>query len=91
MKQCRKKFKQKVQSSTGKQTESSGYDTEIECDAGGNDKLTSSGHLQRCSMADTQKKRLGSGIYPSILSWPTLMGPYKLWIAIVTALDTIWC
>ena len=29
---------------------------------------TSSGHLRRCSMADTQIKSLSSGIYPSILS-----------------------
>ena len=29
---------------------------------------TSSGHLRRCSMADTQKRTLSSGIYPSILS-----------------------
>eukprot|EP00984_Skeletonema_dohrnii_P020541 scaffold10020_cov153-Skeletonema_dohrnii-CCMP3373.AAC.2 len=27
----------------------------------------------------------------SILSWPTIMGHYKLWIVILEALDTIWC
>ena len=52
---------------------------------------TSSGHLRGCSMADTHIKSLSSGIYPSILSLPIIMGRYKQWIDIVTAIDTIWC
>eukprot|EP00985_Skeletonema_marinoi_P007096 scaffold3110_cov114-Skeletonema_marinoi.AAC.1 len=52
---------------------------------------TSSGHLRRCSMADIHLKSLSSDIYPSILSQPIIMDPWKLWIASFTALDTIWC
>ena len=50
---------------------------------------TSSGHLRGCSMADTHIKSLSSGIYPSMLSLPIIMGRYKLLIATFTALDTI--
>eukprot|EP00984_Skeletonema_dohrnii_P021946 scaffold11070_cov164-Skeletonema_dohrnii-CCMP3373.AAC.5 len=48
----------------------------------------SSGHLRRCSDADTSNKRLSRDEDASILSWPTIMGHYKLLIAIFTALDT---
>eukprot|EP00985_Skeletonema_marinoi_P015697 scaffold8178_cov94-Skeletonema_marinoi.AAC.1 len=53
--------------------------------------LTSSGHLRRCSTVDTHIKSLSSGMFPSLLSLPTIMGHYKLRIAPCTALDTIWC
>eukprot|EP00985_Skeletonema_marinoi_P029442 scaffold27871_cov172-Skeletonema_marinoi.AAC.2 len=46
---------------------------------------TSSGHLRRCSDADTTNQCLSSGIYPSILSWQTIMGHQKLLSAICTA------
>eukprot|EP00985_Skeletonema_marinoi_P020796 scaffold12430_cov137-Skeletonema_marinoi.AAC.28 len=39
---------------------------------------TSSGHLRRCSMADTHIKNLSSGIYPSnasLRSTPIIMPP----------------
>jgi len=52
---------------------------------------TSSGHVRGCSMADTHIKSLSSGIHPSILSQPIIMGHYKLLIATFTALDMIWC
>eukprot|EP00984_Skeletonema_dohrnii_P017832 scaffold8191_cov87-Skeletonema_dohrnii-CCMP3373.AAC.1 len=45
----------------------------------------SSGHLQRCSDADMSNKCLSRCKDASILSWPTVMGHYELWIAIVTA------
>eukprot|EP00985_Skeletonema_marinoi_P016599 scaffold8949_cov126-Skeletonema_marinoi.AAC.16 len=35
---------------------------------------TLSGHLRGCSMADTHIKSLTSGIYPSILSYPSTLG-----------------
>eukprot|EP00984_Skeletonema_dohrnii_P025122 scaffold14239_cov89-Skeletonema_dohrnii-CCMP3373.AAC.1 len=44
----------------------------------------SSGHLQRCSDADMSNKCLSRCKDASILSWPTIMGHYELWIAIVT-------
>eukprot|EP00985_Skeletonema_marinoi_P001346 scaffold536_cov137-Skeletonema_marinoi.AAC.4 len=52
---------------------------------------TSSGHVRRCSVADTHIKSLSIGIYPSILSLPIIMGRYKLFIAPFIAFDTIWC
>eukprot|EP00984_Skeletonema_dohrnii_P015680 scaffold6821_cov81-Skeletonema_dohrnii-CCMP3373.AAC.2 len=36
-------------------------------------------------------KSLRSGTYPSIPSWPTIMGHWTLWIASFAALDMIWC
>eukprot|EP00984_Skeletonema_dohrnii_P033578 scaffold30575_cov136-Skeletonema_dohrnii-CCMP3373.AAC.2 len=36
--------------------------------------MSSSGHLRRCSDADTTKKSLSRDKYLSILSWPTIMG-----------------
>eukprot|EP00975_Prorocentrum_lima_P060124 12608413-Prorocentrum_lima.AAC.1 len=45
----------------------------------------SSGHLRRCSDADTTKKSLRRDGDASILSWPTRMGPSKLLIDILTA------
>eukprot|EP00985_Skeletonema_marinoi_P024836 scaffold17654_cov161-Skeletonema_marinoi.AAC.1 len=50
---------------------------------------TSSGHLRGCSMADIHIKSMSSGIYPSVLSQPFIMGRYKLFIRPVTALETI--
>eukprot|EP00985_Skeletonema_marinoi_P021992 scaffold13771_cov89-Skeletonema_marinoi.AAC.1 len=41
----------------------------------------SSGHLRRCSDADTSNKYLSRVKDASILSWPTIMGHYKLLIA----------
>eukprot|EP00985_Skeletonema_marinoi_P001347 scaffold536_cov137-Skeletonema_marinoi.AAC.5 len=52
---------------------------------------TSSAHLWGCSMADTHIKSLSSGIYPTILSLPIIMGRYKQWIDILKAIDTMWC
>eukprot|EP00984_Skeletonema_dohrnii_P021420 scaffold10696_cov79-Skeletonema_dohrnii-CCMP3373.AAC.1 len=52
--------------------------------------MASSGHLCRCSDADTTNQCLSRVEYASILSWPTIMGHYKLWIAIIAARDTIW-
>eukprot|EP00984_Skeletonema_dohrnii_P031114 scaffold23202_cov83-Skeletonema_dohrnii-CCMP3373.AAC.4 len=43
------------------------YDMVQEC-AGGHPNWTSSGHLRRCSMADTQINNLSSEINPSVLS-----------------------
>eukprot|EP00984_Skeletonema_dohrnii_P017200 scaffold7783_cov85-Skeletonema_dohrnii-CCMP3373.AAC.1 len=37
----------------------------------------SSGHLRRCSDADTTNKCLSRSKDASILSWPTIMGHYK--------------
>eukprot|EP00984_Skeletonema_dohrnii_P020542 scaffold10020_cov153-Skeletonema_dohrnii-CCMP3373.AAC.3 len=51
----------------------------------------SSGHLRRCSNAATTNQYLSRVKDASILSWPTIMGHYKLWIVILEALDTIWC
>ena len=36
--------------------------------------FASSGHLRRCSDADTTEKSLGRDKDASILSWPTIMG-----------------
>eukprot|EP00984_Skeletonema_dohrnii_P011105 scaffold4408_cov160-Skeletonema_dohrnii-CCMP3373.AAC.2 len=47
--------------------------------------------LRLCSDADTTNKYLSREKDASILSWPTTMGHYKLWIVILEALDTIWC
>eukprot|EP00984_Skeletonema_dohrnii_P006766 scaffold2415_cov98-Skeletonema_dohrnii-CCMP3373.AAC.1 len=44
-----------------------------------------SGHLRRCSEADMSNKCLSRAKDGSILSWPTIMGHYKLWIATFTA------
>eukprot|EP00985_Skeletonema_marinoi_P027704 scaffold23152_cov80-Skeletonema_marinoi.AAC.1 len=48
------------------------YDVVLESRAGGC--RTSSGHLRRCSDADTTKECLSRDKDASILSWPTLMG-----------------
>eukprot|EP00984_Skeletonema_dohrnii_P019555 scaffold9371_cov84-Skeletonema_dohrnii-CCMP3373.AAC.2 len=45
----------------------------------------SSGHLRRCSDADTTNKCLSRAKDASILSRPTIMGHQKQWIAIFTA------
>eukprot|EP00984_Skeletonema_dohrnii_P013890 scaffold5812_cov159-Skeletonema_dohrnii-CCMP3373.AAC.2 len=59
-------------------------------------------HAQKCDQetmqvdgkpfpdADTTNKYLSREKDASILSWPTTMGHYKLWIVILEALDTIW-
>eukprot|EP00984_Skeletonema_dohrnii_P026189 scaffold15499_cov67-Skeletonema_dohrnii-CCMP3373.AAC.1 len=47
--------------------------------------LASSGHLRRCSDADTTNQCLSRGKDASMLSWPSLMGHYKLCIAIFVA------
>eukprot|EP00975_Prorocentrum_lima_P010830 2302140-Prorocentrum_lima.AAC.1 len=47
--------------------------------------MISSGHLRRCSDADTSNKYLSRVKDASILLWPTIMGHYKLLIAIFTA------
>eukprot|EP00984_Skeletonema_dohrnii_P028420 scaffold18405_cov89-Skeletonema_dohrnii-CCMP3373.AAC.1 len=52
---------------------------------------TSSGHLRHCNDGDTTIKSLRRDKDASILSWPTIMGHYKLCIAILAALETIWC
>ena len=44
------------------------YDVVFQCRGHGKPTWTSSGHLRRCSMADTQIKSLSSGIYPFILT-----------------------
>eukprot|EP00984_Skeletonema_dohrnii_P016729 scaffold7474_cov143-Skeletonema_dohrnii-CCMP3373.AAC.1 len=44
------------------------YDMVDEYGGRGEPNLASSGHLRRCSMADTQMKRLSNETYPSILS-----------------------
>eukprot|EP00984_Skeletonema_dohrnii_P025388 scaffold14544_cov103-Skeletonema_dohrnii-CCMP3373.AAC.1 len=41
-------------------------------------------------MADMHEGSLNCAIYPSILSLPIIMGHWKLLIAIITAIDTIW-
>eukprot|EP00984_Skeletonema_dohrnii_P010895 scaffold4283_cov84-Skeletonema_dohrnii-CCMP3373.AAC.1 len=43
------------------------------------------------SDADATNKYLSREKDASILSWPTTMGHYKLWIVVLEALDTIWC
>eukprot|EP00984_Skeletonema_dohrnii_P029111 scaffold19470_cov78-Skeletonema_dohrnii-CCMP3373.AAC.1 len=45
----------------------------------------SSGHLRRCSDADTTNQCLSRVKDASILSWPTRMGHQKLWNVIFTA------
>eukprot|EP00984_Skeletonema_dohrnii_P010196 scaffold3974_cov117-Skeletonema_dohrnii-CCMP3373.AAC.1 len=45
----------------------------------------SSGHLRRCNDANMSNKCLSRAKDASILSWPTIMGHYKLWIASFTA------
>eukprot|EP00984_Skeletonema_dohrnii_P012685 scaffold5183_cov82-Skeletonema_dohrnii-CCMP3373.AAC.1 len=45
----------------------------------------SSGHLRRCSDADKSNQCLSRAKDASILSWPTIMGHFKLSIAIFTA------
>eukprot|EP00984_Skeletonema_dohrnii_P005455 scaffold1916_cov85-Skeletonema_dohrnii-CCMP3373.AAC.3 len=45
----------------------------------------SSGHLRRCNDANMSNKCLSRAKDGSILSWPTIMGHYKLWIASFTA------
>eukprot|EP00984_Skeletonema_dohrnii_P016748 scaffold7494_cov90-Skeletonema_dohrnii-CCMP3373.AAC.2 len=52
--------------------------------------MASSGHLRRCSVGYTSNQCLNRDKDASILSWPTVMGHHKLWIAILTAWDTIW-
>eukprot|EP00984_Skeletonema_dohrnii_P022888 scaffold11991_cov111-Skeletonema_dohrnii-CCMP3373.AAC.1 len=47
--------------------------------------MSSSGHLRRCSDADTSNKCMSRAKDASILSWPTIMGHYKQLIAIFTA------
>eukprot|EP00985_Skeletonema_marinoi_P013126 scaffold6471_cov108-Skeletonema_marinoi.AAC.1 len=44
------------------------YDIVLQCGGRGKPNWASSGHLRRCSMADTHIKSLSSGIYPSTLS-----------------------
>ena len=44
------------------------YNIVLKSNAGGHPKLASSGHLRRCSNADTNIKSLGSGKYLSMLS-----------------------
>eukprot|EP00984_Skeletonema_dohrnii_P004896 scaffold1728_cov77-Skeletonema_dohrnii-CCMP3373.AAC.1 len=51
----------------------------------------SSGHLRRCSDADTTNKCLSRVKDASILSWPTIMGQVKQMIVVFTSSDTIWC
>eukprot|EP00984_Skeletonema_dohrnii_P020401 scaffold9921_cov79-Skeletonema_dohrnii-CCMP3373.AAC.2 len=51
----------------------------------------SSGHLRRCSYAHASNQCLSREKEASILSWPTIMGHWKQWIATFTACDTIWC
>ena len=41
----------------------------------------SSDHIRHFSMADTHRKSLSRAKDASILSWPTIMSHYKLWIA----------
>eukprot|EP00984_Skeletonema_dohrnii_P000165 scaffold51_cov125-Skeletonema_dohrnii-CCMP3373.AAC.14 len=52
--------------------------------------MASSGYLRRCSDAETSNKCLSRVKDASILSRPTIMGHYKLSIAIFTSWDTIW-
>eukprot|EP00985_Skeletonema_marinoi_P031093 scaffold35981_cov80-Skeletonema_marinoi.AAC.1 len=47
--------------------------------------IASSGNPRRCNEADMVKKSLSRAKDASILSWPTIMGRYKLWIAICTS------
>eukprot|EP00984_Skeletonema_dohrnii_P019014 scaffold9002_cov84-Skeletonema_dohrnii-CCMP3373.AAC.4 len=46
--------------------------------------MASSGHLRRCSVGYTSNQCLSRDKDASILSWPTIMGHHKLWIAILT-------
>eukprot|EP00985_Skeletonema_marinoi_P029783 scaffold29041_cov82-Skeletonema_marinoi.AAC.1 len=48
------------------------YDMVLECIVV-SPELTSSGHLRRCSDADTSNKCLSRAKAASILSWPTVM------------------
>eukprot|EP00985_Skeletonema_marinoi_P024450 scaffold16995_cov127-Skeletonema_marinoi.AAC.1 len=41
-------------------------------------------------MANTHVKSLSSGIYPSTLSWPTIMGNKKMFTTPITTSDTIY-
>eukprot|EP00984_Skeletonema_dohrnii_P026192 scaffold15501_cov78-Skeletonema_dohrnii-CCMP3373.AAC.1 len=52
---------------------------------------TSSGHLRHCNDVNTTNQCLSRDKDASILSWPTIMGHYKLCIAILAAWETIWC
>ena len=45
----------------------------------------SSGHLRRCSDVDKVKKSLSRDKDASLLSWPIIMGHYKLWIVLFVA------
>eukprot|EP00984_Skeletonema_dohrnii_P031386 scaffold23791_cov83-Skeletonema_dohrnii-CCMP3373.AAC.2 len=51
--------------------------------------MASSGHLRRRSDGYTCNQCLSCDKETSLLSWLTLMGHQKLWIAIFTAWDTI--
>eukprot|EP00985_Skeletonema_marinoi_P027446 scaffold22512_cov98-Skeletonema_marinoi.AAC.4 len=51
----------------------------------------SSGHLRRCSDADTTKQCLSRENNASILSWPAMMAHYKLLIVVFTVRDPICC
>eukprot|EP00985_Skeletonema_marinoi_P019525 scaffold11236_cov211-Skeletonema_marinoi.AAC.3 len=66
------------------------YDTDVNRGTRAS-QMTSSGHLRRCSDADTTKMSMSHDKHAFILSWPTNMGHYKQLIAIFTALETIWC
>eukprot|EP00985_Skeletonema_marinoi_P014822 scaffold7550_cov149-Skeletonema_marinoi.AAC.1 len=50
------------------------YDMVLESRASGRLKCASSGHLRRCSDANTTNKSLSRVKDASILSWPTIMG-----------------
>eukprot|EP00984_Skeletonema_dohrnii_P026291 scaffold15601_cov100-Skeletonema_dohrnii-CCMP3373.AAC.1 len=52
---------------------------------------TSSGHLRRCSDADTHIQSFSSGKYPSILSKPIILSHYNLLMATFRAMNNIWC
>eukprot|EP00984_Skeletonema_dohrnii_P006198 scaffold2226_cov93-Skeletonema_dohrnii-CCMP3373.AAC.1 len=49
------------------------------------DSDVSSGHLRRCRDADTSIQCLSCAKDASILSRPTILGHWKLWIAMFTA------
>eukprot|EP00985_Skeletonema_marinoi_P017121 scaffold9333_cov109-Skeletonema_marinoi.AAC.2 len=50
------------------------YDIMLESSAGSRLKMASSGHLRRCSDADTLNNCLSREKDASILSWPTVLG-----------------
>eukprot|EP00984_Skeletonema_dohrnii_P010672 scaffold4185_cov121-Skeletonema_dohrnii-CCMP3373.AAC.2 len=60
------------------------YDMAVNTDPVGTQDA-SSGHLRRCSDADTTNQCFSRVKDASILSWPTIMGHWKLWNVIFTA------